>query len=194
MQTNLAQARRNYYGGTHNNGGGGSDSDTLYYNADGSRTGARIDGRVKRKTMMGGASQGPISSRLNRSEMMAQEAAAEMDAARRRGEARAQATQAAKGASVANATTSDQGAAAPVGGGGNQATGKLIPGTAPGSSIWVKNGDPRLKKPDGSSSDASNSGPTAMMTARMVKARRDRALGRKRAELEGAGLVERRGF
>jgi hypothetical protein len=191
MQTNLAQARRNYYGDTNNSGGAGSDSGTLFYNADGSRTGERIDGRVKRKTMMGGASQGPISSRLNRSEMMAQEAAAEMDAARRKGEARAQATQAAKGAPAANGPISNQGAAAPVGAAAKP-EGYWKDGRSAGSQVYVSGSPP--PSADSSSSDASNSGPTAMMTARMVKARRDRALGRKRAELEGAGLVEQRGF
>lgn len=91
MALDLAQARRSYYGDNTNNGAAVMDSGTMYYNANGSRTGARIDGRVKRRTMMGGASQGPISTRLNRSEMMEKEAEAEMEKERRKGVERARA-------------------------------------------------------------------------------------------------------
>lgn len=182
MATNLAQARRNYYGDNTNNGAAGMDSGALYYNANGSRTGARIDGRVKRKTMMGGASQGPISMRPNRSEAMEQEAEAAMERQRQRGVARAQA---------ANGSRPDNGVDVMPGSTSNQPTGRLIPGSAPGSSIWVKNGDPRLKVPESGGSSASTPGQKALLAARRsrgaqmnLKAAQDRNFSRRRADIE----------
>lgn len=182
MPSNLAQARRNYYGGNNtNNGAAQMDSGTEFYNANGSRTGNRIDGRVKRKTMMGGGSQGPISSRPNRSEAMEQEAEAEMERRRQKGEARARAKeQAAKG------SLSGNGYDVPVGGGGNQPTGMLIPGTTPGSSIWVKNDDPRLKKPKATNTSAQASTPEqlALIAARKKKGAEGMKFSRRRAAIE----------
>lgn len=184
MATNLAQARRNYYGGNTNNAAAQMDSGTEFYHANGSRTGARIDGRVKRKTMMGGASQGPISGRLNRSETMEQEAEAIRAQRIAKGEARAR-------AQAAQTSRPGNGVDVPVGGAGNQPSGRLIPGTTPGSSIWVKNGDPRLKKPESGSSEATALGGRALIAARRsrqaginLKARQDRNFSKRRADME----------
>ncbi len=112
----------------------------------GRKTGARIDGRVQRKTMMGGRDQGPISLRPNRSEAMALEAEAAMNAERQKGIARARAESKQVSAPVGDsAKPKGQQVSAPVGDSAKP-KGQLIPSSAPGSSIWVKNDSPLLKK------------------------------------------------
>jgi len=184
MPSNLAQARRNYYGGNTNNAAAEMDSGTLYYNADGSKTGARIDGRVKRKTMMGGRSQGPISSRPNRSEAMEQEAEAQMEASRQKGEARARAQeQAAKGSRSGN------GYDVPVGGAAKPA-GYWKEGRSAGSQVYVPGSPPAAATADKSSQDTTPA-QRALMLARRVwksqsdmKAKQDRNFSRQRADME----------
>lgn len=132
MALDLAQARRSYYGDNTNNGAAVMDSGTMYYNANGSRTGARIDGRVKRRTMMGGATQGPISTRLNRSEMMEKEAEAEMEKRRQRGVARAQA---ASGASSGNGVDVPTGST-------TKRLGYWKDGRSAGSQVWEPGSPP----------------------------------------------------
>lgn len=158
MQTNLAQARRNYYGG-----GGADDA-------------PRIDGRVKRKTMMGGANQGPISMRLNRSETMENEAEAIRAQRIAKGEARAR-------AQAAQTSRPGNGYDVPVSGAAKP-SGMLIPGSAPGSSIWVKNDDPRLKKPTSNTAKPSTPEELAIIAARKKKGQDGMAFSRRRIELE----------
>ena len=174
MPSNLAQARRNYYGGNTNNAAAEMDSGTMYYNANGSRTGARIDGRVKRKTMMGGASQGPISMRANRSETMEKEAEAEMDRRRQKGIARAQA-EAAQTARPAN------GYDVPVGGAGKP-EGYWKDGRSAGSRVYVSGSPPATA--DTSAKATTPEEQKALMDERLVKARRDRAFSQRRAAIE----------
>lgn len=177
MPTNLAQARRNYYGGNTNNAAAEMDSGTMYYNANGSRTGARIDGRVKRKTMMGGASQGPISSRLNRSETMEKEAEAEMDRRRQKGIARAQAeAQSTNGARPAGTAS--------------KPAGYWKEGRSAGSQEWVPGSPPTAATADKSAQDTTPA-QRALMLARRVwksqsnlKAKQDRNFSRQRADIE----------
>lgn len=173
MATNLAQARRNYYGGNTNPAAAGMDSGTLYYNADGSRTGARIDGRVKRKTMMGGVSQGPISARPNRSEMMEKEAEAQMEQSRQKGEARAQA-QAAQASRPAN------GYDVPVGGASKPA-GYWKDGRSAGSRVYVSGSPPA---PADSSAQASTPEQQALIAARKKKGQEGVKFSRRRAAME----------
>jgi len=160
MPTNLAQARRNYYGVSEN---------AL----------PRIDGRVKRKTMMGDRSQGPISTRLNRSEMMEKEAEAEMMRAEERGRARAQAGQG-QGQGQGMRPGFQAGYDVPVGG-ASKPGGMLIPGTSAGSSIWVTNDDPRVKKPEKKELSAED---LAKMEARRRKGQQGMEFSRRRAALE----------
>lgn len=189
MQTNLAQARRAYYG-DNTTIPATQDSNSMYYNANGSRSGARINGAVRRKTMMGGSSSGPISMRANRSESMEQEADAAMERDHRRGILRAR-QERNETAQYVHGSRPNNGVDVAVGGASNQPSGRLIPGTTPGSSIWVKNGDPRLKVPESGSSEASTPGQRAMMTARRIygaqsnfKAKQDRNFSRFRADVE----------
>jgi len=184
MATNLAQARRNRYGARNTNDGAAEDSPSQYYNANGSRTGARIDGSVKRKTMMGGASQGPISARPNRSEMMEKEAEAQMEASRQKGEARARAQERARrtsGQRPDNGVDVTPGTAA-------KPAGMLIPGSAPGSSIWVRNNDPRLKPLGTATADKSAQASTpeqlALIAARKKKGEEGMKFARSRAAIE----------
>ncbi len=176
MPTNLAQARRNYYGGNNNNAAAQMDSGTLYYNANGSRTGQRIDGRVKRKTMMGGGSQGPISARPNRSEMMEKEAEAQMEQSRQRGEARAQAQ-----AQRAQASRPANGYDVPVGGASKPA-GYWKDGRSAGSQVYVPGSPPAAGEK--SSQDTPPEEQKASMEERLIKARRDRKFSQRRAALE----------
>ena len=193
--SSLASARRQY--GTNNvmpmSPGG------QFYDGYGRKTGARIDGRVQRKTMMGGRSQGPLSSRPNRSESMAMEAEAALEAERQKGIARAQAE--------ARQTSAPAGPAA-----SPKPAGQLIPGHSPGSSMWVKNDSPLLKKttptapPTGTTQGTVNGkdvsrapqptgislldaatgadGGAMLREARRKKAMQDRAKGRAKAESE----------
>lgn len=178
MPSNLAQARRNYYGGNNmNNGAAQMDSGTMYYNANGSRTGARIDGRVKRKTMMGGASQGPISTRPNRSEAMEQEAEAQMEASRQKGEARARAQeQAAKGSRSGN------GYDVPVGGAAKP-EGYWKDGRSAGSQVYVPGSPPATATAD-KSAQASTPEQLALIAARKKKGEEGMKFARRRAAIE----------
>lgn len=133
MPSSLSAARRNAFGNNY----------------------GPIDGRVQRKTMMGGASQGPISRRPTRSEAMEMEAEAALDVERQKGIARARAEQrtvsapvgeSAKPKGIERARDEARSVNAPVTGSAKQ-KGQLIPGHSPGSSMWVKDGDPRLAKP-----------------------------------------------
>lgn len=180
MQTNLAQARRSYYGDNTNNAAAQMDSGSLYYNANGSRTGERIDGRVKRKTMMGGASQGPISSRPNRSEMMEKEAEMQMEQARQKGEARAreQATNGARPDNGVNVTV----------GGASKPSGYWKDGRSAGSLVYVSGNPPATGT---TSANAATPGQKALMAARRsrqaglnLKASQDRQFSRFRIETE----------
>ena len=175
MPSNLAQARRNYYGGNTNNAAAEMDSGTMYYNANGSRTGARIDGRVKRKTMMGGASQGPISMRANRSETMEKEAEAEMDRRRQKGIARAQA-EAAQTARPANG----YGWHVPVGGAGKPA-GYWKDGRSAGSQEYVPGSPPA---PADKSAQDTTPGQLALIAARKKKGQEGVQFSRRRAAIE----------
>lgn len=103
MPSSLSAARRNAFGNNY----------------------GPIDGRVQRKTMMGGRDQGPISRRPTRSEAM-------VESARQKG--------------IERARDEARSVNAPVTGSAKQ-KGQLIPGHSPGSSMWVKDGDPRLAKP-----------------------------------------------
>lgn len=190
MATNLAQARRNRYGARNTNDGAAEDSPSQYYNANGSRSGARINGAVRRKTMMGGSTSGPISMRANRSESMEQEADAAKERDYRRGVERAR-WERNETAKAVHGSRAGNGYDVPAGGVGNQPAGRLIPGSAPGSSIWVKNGDPRLKKPESGSSEATALGGRALIAARRsrqaginLKASQDRKFSQFRAEVE----------
>lgn len=177
MPSNLAQARRNRYGARNTNDGAAEDSPSQYYNANGSRSGARINGAVRRKTMMGGSSSGPISMRANRSESMEKEAEMMMENERRKGEERARRT---SGQRPDNGVDVTPGTAA-------KPAGMLIPGSAPGSSIWVGNDDPRLKPPGTGSSSASPADQKALLNARRkrnLKAYQDRKFSRQRADVE----------
>ena len=184
----LASARRSY--GNQPMAAGGY----------GRKTGARIDGRVQRKTMMGGRDQGPISLRPNRSEAMELEAEAAMNAERQKG--------------IARARAESKQVSAPVGDSAKP-KGQLIPGSAPGSSMWVKNDSPLLKKkstsapPPGTTQGTVNGkvvfrapqktgiglldaatgadGGAMLREARRKKAEADRAKGRARAEAERRG-------
>ena len=176
MATNLAQARRNYYGGNNTNPTSAvMDSGTLYYDGNGNRTGVRIDGRVKRKTMMGGGNQGPISSRLNRSETMEKEAEAQMEASRQRGEARARAqAQAASGSRPAN------GYDVPVGGAAKPA-GYWKDGRSAGSLVYVSGGPPATAD---TSAQASTPEQLALIAARKKKGEEGMKFSRRRAAME----------
>jgi len=171
MATNLAQARRDYYGGNTNTGAAGMDSGTLYYNADGSKTGARIDGRVKRKTMMGGASQGPISSRPNRSESMEMEAEAQMEQQRQKGEARARAANNSRPANGVDVAV----------GGASKPSGYWKDGRSSGSRVYISGSPPATAD---TSAQTSTPEQTALLAARKKKGQDGVQFSRRRAAME----------
>lgn len=188
MATNLAQARRNRYGARNTNDGAAEDSPSQYYNANGSRSGARINGAVRRKTMMGGSSSGPISMRANRSESMEQEADAAMERDHRRGILRAR-QERDETAQAVHGSRPTNGVDVPVGGAGKPA-GYWKGGRSAGSQVYVP-GSPPATATAASSTQDTTIGQRAMMTARRIfgaqsnlKAKQDRNFSRFRADVE----------
>lgn len=188
MATNLAQARRNRYGARNTNDGAAEDSPSQYYNANGSRSGARINGAVRRKTMMGGSSSGPISMRANRSESMEQEADAAMERDHRRGILRAR-QERNETAQAVHGSRQATGYDVPVGGASKPA-GYWKEGRSAGSQVYVPGSPPAAATADKSSQDTTPA-QRALMLARRVwksqgdmKAKQDRNFSRQRADME----------